>query len=811
MKVSLSWLSEILEESLEVQVVSNILQSVGIEVEEVNEIKPDFSKVVVGRIINHEKHPDADRLFVVDVDLGDSIKRIVTAATNLSVGDIVPVALHGSKLSTGTTIKRTKLRGILSEGMFCSANELGFGRDHSGIMILNDEQFKVGADLASVLGERDYLFELSVPANRPDLMSVVGVAREIGAKLKLKVNIKDFECIESNDLSPITVKIDYLEGCPVYLGQWIEDVKIKPSKTFIAERLKRVGIRPINNIVDCTNYVMYLFGHPLHAFDMDKINKGIIVRRAFDKEKLILLDGTEAILNENDIVIADNSGSIALAGIMGASNSEISTTTINVFLEAAIFNHVNIRRTSRRLGIRSEASTRFEKGLYWKDVSDILIFASKMIASVSGGILHKKIEIDGKIPESTKEIFLVPERVNSILGTSFSKTDIQESLQNLGFKVELREDAFKVKRPTFRLDVKEAVDLIEEVARFQGFEKIPSTLPSEPMPGFLPRKVEMINKIKNYFSNNGFTEAISDSLISMEDVFKTNKVFVEGKGNLDKPLFNESEIIKVLSPLSEEHSVLRTSILEPLTMLIKRHFNRQIYDISFFELGKVFKKSGDSFLEEDVLGAVATGKRHLDPWRLSVEDKNWSFYPFKGIFENFLRFFGVSNWEISSEVGCIFHPSISCAFVIGDKKILELGEVNPRILHNWEINQTFLYAQLFIDKFFEVLEFKDNKHVFSIFPAATRDISMLISNEIFYSKINNELKALNCPILENITILDVYQGHGIPENMKSITLSLRFRSEEKTLSNEEINEWLEKIIKRLKDNLGIQIRSESNY
>ncbi|AEE14328.1 Phenylalanyl-tRNA synthetase beta chain [Thermodesulfobium narugense DSM 14796] len=807
MKVSLSWLSEILEESLDEYTVSNILQSSGIEVEQIDEVKTDFNKVVIGRIINHEKHPDADRLFVVDVDLGGEIKRIVTAATNLSVGDIVPVALHGSRLSTGTIIKKTKLRGILSEGMFCSPNELGFGKDHSGIMILNDEKFQIGSDLASVLGEKDYVFDLSIPANRPDLMSVVGVAREIGAKLRLKVKINDFECKDSNDFSPIKVRIDFPEGCLVYLGQWIEGVKVKPSSPFIAERLKKVGIRPINNVVDCTNYVMYLFGHPLHAFDMGKINNRIIVRRAFDNECLVLLDGSEVILNENDIVIADESGSIGLAGIMGAGNSEISNATTDVFLEAAIFNHVNIRRTSRRLGIRTEASIRFEKGLYWKDVSEIISFASKMIASVSDGILHKKIEIDGKVPESSKDIYLVPEKVNSILGTTFSKTDIQESLQNLGFKVECKDSSFRVSSPTYRLDIKEAEDLVEEVARFQGFDKIPSTLPGEPMPGFLPKKIELINKIKSYFANNGFTESISDSLISMEDVLKTNIISTD---DIDKATFIENRVIKVLSPLSEEHSVLRTSMLEPLTMLLKRHLNRQIYDISFFEVGKVFKKINNSFLEENLLGLIATGKRQLDPWRLPVEDKNWSFYSFKGVFENFFRSFGIVDWEISSDVDYIFHPSISCAFVINDKKVLEIGEVNPRILHNWEINQTFFYAQLFVDEFLDLLEFKNVKHVFSVFPAATRDISMLVSKETFYSKIRNEIKMLECPILENISILDVYQGKGIPEDMKSITLSLRFRSEEKTLSNEEITEWVEKIIKKLKDNLGIQIRSEVN-
>lgn len=807
MKVSLSWLAEILGECLTVENVSYILQSAGIEVEQIDEVKTDFNNVAIGRIINHEKHPDADRLFVVDVDFGENVKRIVTAATNLSVGDIVPVALHGSKLSTGTTIKKSKLRGILSEGMFCSANELGFGKDHSGIMILNDEKFQIGADLVSILGEKDYVLDLAIPANRPDLMGVAGIAREIGAKLKLKLRINDFDCKYSNEPCPVKIKIDFLEGCPVYLGQWIENVQVKPSSPFIAERLKKVGIRPINNIVDCTNYVMHLFGHPLHAFDMNKINKNIIVRRAFDGERLRLLDTSEVSLNENDIVIADESGSIGLAGIMGGENSEISNETINVFLEAAIFNHVNIRRTSRRLGIRSEASIRFEKGLYWEDVSNIITFASSMIASITGATLHSNVEIEGTIPENSEKIFLVPEKVNSVLGTSFSKTDIQESLQNLNFKVDLKENGFNVIRPTYRLDIKEAADLVEEVARFQGFSKIPSTLPNEAMPGFLPKKIKFVNKIKNYFSSNGFTESICDSLISMEDIKKTNVTFAEGKDKSTSLL--ESEIIKVLSPLSEEHSVLRTSMLEPLTMLIKRHLNRQIYDISFFEIGKVFKKINDSFLEDYVLGSIATGRRQLNPWRLSGDDKNWSFYSFKGIFENFLRFFGLSAWHISPDVRDVFHPSISCAFVINNKKILEIGEVNPRILHNWDISQPFFYSELFLNEFFELMEFKNDKHNFSIFPAANRDISLLVPNEIFYSRIQDEIKILNCPILENIIVIDVYQGKGIPDNMKSITLSLTFRSDEKTLSNDEINEWVNIIVQKLKDNLAIIIRSEN--
>ncbi|MFH1453465.1 MAG: phenylalanine--tRNA ligase subunit beta [Armatimonadota bacterium] len=785
MKVPLSWLRDFVDIDITAEELADSLCSVGILVDKI-EYPEKVSNVFAGKIEKIEKHPDADKLRIAQVNAGNETVQIVTGASNVKKGDTVPVALVGAELAGGIKIKKTSLRGVDSFGMMCSVKELGIELkdlsedQQTGVMIL-PEGYAPGLDLVSHLNLSDPVFIIEPFANRPDCLSVAGIAHEAACVLGKKMKRKEFNLTETQDICSqiVNIKIQDYKDCPRYIARIIKDVRIKSSDLKMQLRLSSVGIRPVNNIVDITNYVMWETGHPLHAFDLDKLKgRDVIIRRAKKGEELTAIDGSCLKLDENTLVISDNSNAIAVAGVMGGIDSEISESTKNVLLEAALFDPVITRRVSIKLGLPSESAKRFEKGLDYHNVEQASRQAAYMISGEGGNLAKGHSEDASAAPKPVK-VSLRPKKLNAVLGSNLKVEEFAGLLSNLGFSIEKQGDKLNIEVPQRRKDIKEEIDLVEEVARLTGYENIGYTLPygRQACADFAPGLV-FENQLREALEKQSLMEVNTYTMLHPDILKKFN--------------LKEEEHLKILNPLSAEQGFVRTSLAPSLVNVIDYNLRNKNEDLKIFEVSHIYKK--DSSTRHFAIA--------LCP---QPGEKNVDFFELKGICENLLKGFNLEFEYKENKDSKIFHPGINADVYCKGNIIGHFGKLHPQVLENFDITRDIFLAELDLNKIFNLKTDKKYKP-FSRYPALDRDLAVVVYDDIKCADIEKIIQASGGGILTQVRCFDEYKGDQIKQNCKSLAFSLRFQAEDRTLKDEEINTSLENIIKGLKEKINAGIR-----
>lgn len=797
MLVPMRWLKEFVKINEEPEELAQKLTMSGSNVEGIEYWGKDIKGIIIGEIEKIEKHPDADKLLIVYVNTGNETIQIVTGATNVREKNKVPVALNGSIIAGGKKIRKSKFRGVDSWGMLCSAEELGLD-DHGlppemreGILIL-PEDAPVGTDIKDYLPLEDAVIDFEITPNRPDCLSIIGMARETAATLKSELTIPKIALNEEGEefvKDKVTIKIEAEDLCKRYTARIIKDIKIEPSPLWMQRRLQTCGIRSINNIVDITNYVMLETGQPLHAFDYDKIRgNSIIVRRARPSEELETLDGNIRELNEDMLVIADKSRALGLAGVMGGADSEITSSTRNVLIESANFFGPNIRRTSRQLGLRSESSMRFEKGL---DPNICLMAADRACQLIeqlgAGKVLKGCVDVFPAKP-APREIAFSPDRINKVLGTSIPQDEMIDILRRLEIDVRHDSGILKAIVPTFRQDLVEEADLVEEIGRMYGYDKLPTTLPyGNVTQGKLDDYQKYIDDIKDVLVYNGYFETYTYSFVSPKvfDIIKTPN---------DSPL---RKAIELLNPLGEERSIMRTTLLPNMLDTISFNLNHKAEELRFFEISSVYLPKQLPLKELPV-----ENKRIV----MGLCGESMNYYDLKKAIETIFTKLRIKNWDFIPASHFAFHTSRCAKILIGDKEIGFVGEVHPDVLENYEINKKVYAAELDLDT---ILENASNKVIFKPlpkFPASERDLAIVVDERVLARDIIKEICESGKPLLESVELFDVYQGGQIAKGYKSMAFSLVFRAPDRTLTDIEVNEVFEKIEKSLKDKFNASLR-----
>ena len=791
MKVSLSWLKEYTSIDIEPTEMAAKLTMAGLEVESFYDRYAYLDKVVVARVEETRKHPNADKLTCCRVNVGnDEIKNIVCGAPNVRDGLVVPCALIGSVLPGDFRIKKSKLRGEVSEGMLCSSSELKLDSVFSGIMEL-DQDLVPGTPLADALDLSDYIFDIDLTPNRPDCLSMIGVAREIAAfkrpaeKLfipKAGLDGKKRENTFINDFA----KVDIIDAdlCPRYTAGLVLDVKVKPSPFWLRQRLESIEMTPVNNIVDITNFVMMETGQPLHAFDFDLIAEGRIeVRKAGGDKKFTTLDGKEHDLEPDMLMICDGKGPVAVAGVMGGENSEISEKTTRVLVESAYFNPVSVRKTSKRSGIITDASHRFERGVDPCNTKKALERALALMADISEGSIVQGIIDEHPVKNTRTEIMLDINSLNKRLGTNFSSSEISEFLESVEFEIKRVSDTvLKVIVPCFRVDVSRPEDLSEEVARLWGYDNIKTSFPEIPAQGGkLSPVITLRENIKEIMNGFGFSEAVNYSFISPE--FCDNLL-------LD-PDDKKRSVEKILNPISEEMSVLRTSLLPGLLDTMRRNNYQQIDDLKIFETGHVFfaGQKGVQPEEKEMMSALWTGARSELSWHSKKIDCD--FFDIKGAVEGLLNGLGVFDAVFSradDEKFPYFKKGYAAVITKGEEQLGSIGQIDPVVLKNFSLKQDAFVFDIDMKNLLRVLPESINARAISKFPSLSRDITIIVDKDVEAGDVISEIKGLmeKNPLIEDVFLFDIYEGKPLFKNKKSLSLRVVYRSWEKTLKEKMV-------------------------
>ena len=786
MKAPLQWLKEYIKIDMKPEALADKLTMAGMEVGAIEYHGKNISDVVVGKIKAVERHATKPDILICQVDTGIKIFQIVTKAKNVKVGDKVPVALHGATLPSGIKIENRELHGVESFGMLCSKVELGLADTAEGILIL-EKDTAVGEDIRKVLGIGGAVLDIDVLPNRIDILSILGVSREIGAVLNKKVNsppikVKGFPG-SIKDAVKISVKDKDL--CPRYMARVIKSVKIKPSPEWMQERLVACGMRPINNIVDITNYVLLEMGQPLHAFDLDLLkDKTLIVRKAEKGEKISTIDGEKRDVG-GCLVIADAQKPIAVAGVMGGANTEVVDSTKDILLESAYFDPKTIHRAEKNLKLRTESSIRFDRGVDWDGVEAALDRAASLMEELAGGkVIADKVDIKLK-DRKPKKITLRLKRVNDILGTNIKLPEISSILKRLGFKVK----GAIVEIPLFRAgDVEREIDVIEEIARIYGYEKIPTTLPGLKIKSIKGITEDQIKRLKTILVDAGFNEAVTYSMLPPSGNFGIGE---ERGGH-----------IKILNPISEELSVMRTSILPSLLKVLTFNINRQIDDVNIFEVGKIFYREKTANIEKAELAAVMYGKR---AYRYDGKNDSTDFFQVKKIVEDILAYLGAAC-ELKDNSLPGYHPSRSAAIYKKEKMIGVFGELHPDTAKKLEIDKPVYAITLNLDEVLNIKKLPPKFREIPSFPAIKRDIAMIVPYGVSNKVIISEIKASGGELVEEIILFDKYEGGQIEKGYCSLAYSVTYRNPNRTLTDGEVNAKHEEIPLNLANKLGVKIR-----
>lgn len=814
MNVSYRWLSEYIDlNGISPQELAEKMTRGGIEIDNVPSRNLGVSKVVVGFVKTREKHPDADKLNVCTVDAGqEGDLQIVCGAPNVAAGQKVPVALIGAKLPGGLEIKRAKLRGVESQGMICSAKELGINDKllpkelQEGILVL-PEDTAIGSDILDVLALDDAILELDLTPNRSDCLSMLGVAYEVSALTGQPVRLPDSgsELFSTADKTAdrVSVSIHAPEMCSHYSARYVKGVKIGPSPLWMQNRLIAAGIRPINNIVDISNYVMLEYGQPLHAFDASKVAGGkIIVRMAREGETLETLDGQNRKLEPHMLVIADTEKAIALAGVMGGANSEVSTGTTDILLESAKFDGVSVRKTSRQLGLRSEASARFEKGVDPGRVLSALDRAASLMARYAGGHVAEGVAEDVVRVTEPAVVELTIGKINGMLGTSLSVLEVQTLLSRLGFGVEMAEEGvWRVTVPSRRGDITRDVDMIEEVARLYGYDEIPTTPIEGPTtPGSLTKAQAIRREIRQSLTYAGLQEAISYSVTSAA----RTGMFAE--------MSRETRPIALAMPMSEERSVLRTVLLPSLLEAAAYNQSRKNNNVALFEIGSVYH-TGEASLtrlpqEKPRLSLLLSGSLKPSGWSRKAEPAD--FYEAKGLLEAVFRRLGLEGsiaYESAAPDG--FHPGRTAAVKLraerGPETIGYVGQLHPELQREFDLPDTYV-AEIELAPVYEHADRRIEYRSLPRFPSVERDLAVVVDTAVAGGALTDAIRQVAGELLESVSVFDVYTGDRLGQGKKSVALAMVYRHGDRTLTDEEVTEVHSRVLTELEQSFGAELR-----
>ena len=782
MKLSLNWLKDFWSTTDSVDAIVETLTFGGVEIEGAEAKGATFENVVVARIESFAPHPNADRLSICRVSDGTSlIRQIVCGAKNFQVGDKVPLALPGAVLPNGAKISAAKLRGVESEGMLCSAKELNLAEDSAGLLILPPET-PVGVPLAQVFPP-DTILEIEVTPNRPDLLSHFGMARELAALLALPapelpmIRTKSYRLREDVKI----VRVDAPEGCPYYSARMIRDVHVGSSPSWLKQRLESVGIRSINNVVDVTNYVLMEMGQPLHAFDNAKIKTGIVVRRAVPQEKLVALDGREYRLEPEDLVIAEGAKALAIAGVMGGEESGVTATTRDLLLEAAYFEPVGVRRTSRRLGLISDSSFRFERGVDPETVLFASLRATDLLLEVDGGTAEEQIIVGGSVPDLSHRVEMRAERCAALLGMEVPNA--AELLSRLGLR-SVGENRWDI--PSFRQDLFREVDLIEEVCRLAGVQKIPS-------------------RIFGAATESSNADRLHDDLMQLRrrlvglGLFEARSLTLVDERALDYLLEPKPGILTLRNPLSADQGILRPSLLPGLVRAAERNFNRGAAGVALFEIGRLFRAEAEE--ESLKLALLVSGERQSKSW--NQVSAVFDLFDLKGILETATR----AELFLRRDEPTLFAPLV-CNVLDGQGRALgKVGQIRPSLVKELGGRDPVLLAEigLPIDESKRRLTYR----ALDRFPPVTRDVAFLAEKELKYQAVIETLSASREPLLKGVSLFDLFidvTGEKVPLGRKSMACSLTYRASDRTLTQEEVNEAHGRLKLQLVKRLGVVLR-----
>jgi phenylalanyl-tRNA synthetase beta chain len=815
MKVTLNWLKQYVDFDWSPEQLTERLTMLGLEVEGVHKTGGEFDGIVVAQVITRDKHPNADKLTVCKVNDGQGERQIVCGAQNFQAGDKVPLILPGASLAPKPgekepfTIKVGKIRGVESHGMMCSPQELGLPDQVDGLLILRPDA-KVGQPFAEYLGRSgsDVVYDLEITPNRPDWNSVIGIAREIAALTgnKLKIPEPRTPNSELRTESLVSVRLEDAELCPRYTARVVKGVKIGPSPDWLRSMLEKVGIRSISNVVDVTNYVMLEIGQPLHAFDYHLIARGqdgkptIVVRRALAGEKFKTLDNQERALTNEMLLIADAEKGIALAGIMGGQNTEINDRTADVLIESAYFSPTNIRRTSKALGLRSESSYRFERG------SDIGIcdWASRrcaqLILETAGGQLAEGVVDAQPKPVAAKQITLRHQKANDLLGLALRPEEIEFYLGQLGLKTTGRKarpvdagaapEPVTFEIPTFRVDLKREVDLIEEVARLHGVDKIPSTPPRGAIGANAFDAVhDQIAEARRILSGLGLNEAQGQTLVSGAEFGMRN-----------------AESVMLANPLSSDMDVLRPGLLPGLIHSLRHNISHKNYDVALFEIGRVFAAQNGASKEERRVAVALTGQRALPFWSGDARDAKFDAYDLKGVLEEFLEQFGLRGITFARRAESTALFLESAVISLGKNHIGEFGQLLPALAKKYDLRDAALLAELNLDLLLARRNPARSFRPLPAFPAIRRDVAMIVPEATTHDAVLQVVKQTKPANLEAVDLFDVFRGKHVPDGQKSLAYAFTYRAADKTLTDAEVNAAHSKIVDALKAQLQATVR-----
>jgi len=802
MKVSLNWLKEHVDIELSPEDLGHLLTMAGLEVEGIEVVGQNLDDILVARILEVSPHPNADRLSLCRVDTGTDIISVVCGAPNASEGVLAPLILPGGKLPDGTKMKESRIRGEISKGMLLAEDEMGLTDDHAGIMIL-PEGTTPGTSLSALLSFPDWVFDVSITPNRPDCASVLGIAREIAANTGKP--LKSFEQGVDEKGPAIdgltNVSVQDPEGCPRYAAAVVQDVSLKPTPFWMRYRLFQSGVRSISNLVDISNYVMLELGQPLHAFDYDRLSENRIeVRRAKKGETFTTLDGVKRDLDPETLLICDGQKPVALAGIMGGLNSEIHDQTQNILVESAFFDPITIRRGSKRLGLSTEASYRFERGADVGGVITALNRALYFINLLAGGVTAKGIIDNYSSPFMVPRISFRPEKANAILGTAISKNAMKGYFEALEMGVLDDQDLFHVIPPTFRVDIKREVDLVEEVARLHGFDNIPVISPRiTPSEGSESPDLLLRDKARAMMTAFGFSEIITYSFVSPDSV---NALVGETSGVLNA-------FTRIMNPLTVDQSVLRTSLIPGLMETAKYNVLHEMGDLKLFEWGKVFfdKKDHVQPFEKICLAGVVVGMHDEKSWY--NEERAVDFYDIKGILAALLKGIGLEGFRFKQEKDLPgYDKEVSSAiYCANNTRLGQVGFAAPEVIDAYELkmNPVCLF-EIDVAALLAALPKKRAFVPFGRFPAVHRDLSLVLDCGISCDAITDIINEEGGHLLESVHVFDLYEGERIDSSEKAISFKISFRSDRGTLDGEEINRLYEAIVGKIGQKTGGRLR-----
>jgi phenylalanyl-tRNA synthetase beta chain len=794
-KFSLKWLADYVDIDVDVERLAHLLSHSGTKVESIDQPGAEIRGVVVAEVLSMVDHPNATKLTLVDVLTPEGEQRVVCGARNFAVGDRVPLATVGAVLPGGFEITERKIRGEVSRGMLCSGMELGLSADHSGILVLPPDS-DIGDDVVVTLGLDDAVFDLEVTPNRGDCMGMIGIAREVAALLGNELRLPDDAVKTEEDLASVSVTVEDAAGCPRYLARYIGSVRIEPAPSWLQARLLAVGVRPISNVVDATNYVMVETGQPLHAFDASNVHEhSIVVRRARPDEKLTTLDGTARTMHPDDLLIADPRRCLAIAGVMGGEDSEVSDSTTSVILESAAFDAASIAYTSRRHRLRSEASARFERRTDPEFIPFAAARACRLMSDHAAGRVASEVADAYPASRERIELTLRPDRTSAILGYPIPAEEQAGYLRALRIEVVAVGDRLRVTVPSFRPDLEREIDIIEEVGRLAGFDRLPTTLPPG-VSGSLEPDQAAERRLRRTLAGFGLSEAWTSSFGS--------PVELDMLGLPDD--HPARRMVELANPTADYDPVLRTSLLPGLLRSVARNAAQHADSIALFELARIYEPTHKPLPQETlVLGAVFAGARGAKDWRR--DPGLWDFFGAKGVLQSALAAMEIEPAEFASLKGMPFHPTRASSISIRGTRLGAIGELHPSVCERFDVPEGAVAFEVAVAGLLAAATGRAKVEELSRFPAVYMDLAVVVNEGVAAGKVEEVVRGAGAPDVTSVRLFDVYTGDQVPEGKKSLAFALELRSHERTLSDEDAEAVRDRILRALEERTGATLRT----